>query len=144
MSDPFIKLKSAMKKSVFNDLTFSDERKNAVKQSIRSKHSQAQLHLWNEETLLTVFESLQYEAKHGFDISTQLFQKNDHSFHNNEGQLYTLLHLLESKGILTSKWREGKKYYSLTSKGGKRLPAYKQGKTKQHSFLKNLLTEASL
>lgn len=144
MSDPFIKLKSAMKKSVFNDLTFSDERKNAVKQSIRSKHSQAQLHLWNEETLLDVFESLQYEAKHGFDISTQLFQKNDLSFQNNEGQLYTLLHLLESKEILTSKWREEKKYYSLTPKGEKHLAAYKQGKTKQHSSLKHLLTEASL
>lgn len=129
-----------MKKTVFKDLTFSEERKRAVKESIQQK----QLYYWSEGTLISLFETIQYEAKNGFDISTHLFQKSDFTFQNNEGQLYTLLHLLENKGILTSKWIEEKKYYSLTAKGKKRLTAYKRGSSIQREYLKHLLEEASL
>ncbi|MFD2043019.1 PadR family transcriptional regulator [Ornithinibacillus salinisoli] len=144
MGDSFIKLKDSMKETVFKDLSFSDERKNAVKEVIRNKHSLHQLHFWKEETLITVLESIRNGEKHGFDISTYLFHKSELSFQNKEGQLYTLLHLLENKEVLTSKWIEGKKYYSLTKKGKKLLVASKQGRMKQHTPLQSLLEEASL
>ncbi|KPB06064.1 PadR family transcriptional regulator [Bacillus sp. CHD6a] len=145
MNDPFLNFKKSMKKNVFKDLSFTEERKARVNEAIQSKHSYSTLHSFNEKTVLSILESLQLEAKHGFDISTQLFQKEEHSFLHNEGQLYTLLHLLEKKEILTSMWREDKKFYALTAKGRKYLAAaFKKGYAKQPFLLKELLEEASL
>lgn len=144
MNDPFTNLKSSMKKSIFKDFSFSNERKNAVKESIRMRQSQSQFHSWKIETIIAILESVQHESKDGYNISTQLFQKNEHTFQKNEGQLYSLLHLLENKEILTSKWINKKKYYSLNSKGEKYLATYKQDKSKQELSLKHLLEEASL
>ncbi|WP_034749376.1 PadR family transcriptional regulator [Halalkalibacter wakoensis] len=144
MSDPFINLKNSMKNTVFHNLTFSDARKKIVKEIIQAKNPQSQLDLWKDETLLAVLEATQLEAKHGFAISTQLFQKGDQSFHQNEGQLYTLLHLLENKQLLQSKWVDEKKYYSLTKKGKKLVIRYRQEPSKQRTLLKVLLQEASL
>ncbi|WP_043932597.1 PadR family transcriptional regulator [Bacillus sp. EB01] len=144
MNDPFTNLKSSMKKSIFKDFSFSNERKNAVKESIRMRQSQSQFHSWKIETITAILESVQHESKDGYNISTQLFQKNERTFQKNEGQLYSLLHLLENKEILTSKWINKKKYYSLNSKGEKYLATYKQDKSKQELSLKHLLEEASL
>lgn len=138
MNDPFTNLKSSMKKSIFKDFSFSNERKKEVKESIRMRQS------WEIETIIAILESVQHESKDGYNISTQLFQKSEHTFQNNEGQLYSLLHLLENKEILNSKWINKKKYYSLNSKGGKYLATYKQDKSKQELSLKHLLEEASL
>ncbi|MDQ0253044.1 DNA-binding PadR family transcriptional regulator [Evansella vedderi] len=144
MNDPLNKLKNSMKKTVFKDLSFSHERKNAVKEAIqRGKHSHPQLHFWKEETILYILDSIQYEEKHGYEISTHLYQKNDNSFIKSEGQLYTLLHLLENKGIIQSEWIEEKKYYSLTTKGKKHLAAVQEDAPKQRASLKHLLEEAS-
>jgi DNA-binding PadR family transcriptional regulator len=144
MSDPFVNLKSAMKETIFKDFSFSDERKDAVKETIRGKHSQQQLHSWKEQTIIAVLESIQHEPKNGYDISTHLFHKKDFSFQYNEGQLYTLLHLLENKEIVISKWIKEKKYYFLTMKGIKYLGASKQASSKKQVSLKHLLEEASL
>ena len=143
MDDLFNNLKNSMKED-FESFSFSEERKSAVKESIRSKQSHPKLHSWKEETLINILDSLQHTAKHGYDISTQLFRKNERSFESNEGQLYTLLHLLENKRILTSKWIDDRKYYSLTSKGEKYVSAWKYKDSKQSALLKNLIEEASL
>ena len=144
MNDPFTNMKSSMKKSIFKDFSFSNERKNAVKESIRMRQSQSQFQSWKIETIIAILESVQHESKDGYNISTQLFQKNERTFQKNEGQLYSLLHLLENKEILTSKWINKKKYYSLNSNGEKYLATYKQDKSKQELSLKHLLEEASL
>ena len=144
MNDPFMNLKSSMKKSIFKDLTFSNERKNAVKESIRMRQSQPQFHSWKIETIMAILESVQHESKDGYNISIHLIQKNEHTFQKNEGELYTLLHLLENKEILTSNWINKKKFYFLNSKGKKYLATYKQDTSKQELSLKHLLKEASL
>jgi DNA-binding PadR family transcriptional regulator len=144
MNDPFTNLKGSMKKTIFEDFSFSNERKNAVKESIRMRKSQSQFHSWKIETIIAILESVQNESKDGYTISTQLYQKNEHTFQNNEGQLYTLLHLLENKEILTSKWINTKKYYSLNSKGKKYLAAFKEEHSNRGFSLKHLLEEASL
>ncbi|EAC7844423.1 PadR family transcriptional regulator [Listeria monocytogenes] len=143
MDDPFSNLKDSIKKD-FEGFSFSEERKNAVKETIRKKQSHLELHYWKEETLRNILDSLHDEAKHGYEISTQLFQKNELSFKKNEGQLYILLHLLENKKILSSKWIEDKKYYSLTAKGKKFVATFERRGFKQHGSLKNLIEEASL
>ncbi|ELC6125080.1 PadR family transcriptional regulator [Listeria monocytogenes] len=143
MDDPFSNLKDSIKKD-FEVFSFSEERKNAVKETIRKKQSHLELQYWKEETLRNILDSLHDEAKHGYEISTQLFQKNELSFKNNEGQLYILLHLLENKKILSSKWIEDKKYYSLTAKGKKFVATFERRGSKQHGSLKHLMEEASL
>src|SRR5690554_4866135 len=107
MDDPFGHLKSAMKKNIFKDFSFSEERKSAVKEAIREN----QPHSWKIETIIAVLECIQHEPKHGYDISTNLLQKNELIFCNNEGHLYTLLHLLENNEIIRSNWLNDKKYY---------------------------------
>ncbi|WP_053366500.1 PadR family transcriptional regulator [Bacillus sp. FJAT-27245] len=144
MNDPLTNLKSSMKKSIFKDFSFSNERKNSVKESIRMKQSQSQFDSWKIETIIAILESVQLESQDGYNISTRLFQKNELTFQKNEGQLYTLLHLLENKEILTSKWINEKKYYSINSKGKKYLASYKQAKSTQEFSLKHILEEASL
>ena len=144
MNDPFTNLKSSMKKSIFKDFSFSNERKNAVKEAIRMSQSQSQFHSWKIETIIAILESIQHESKDGYTISIQLFQKSELTFQKNEGQLYTLLHLLENKEILTSNWINKEKYYSLNSKGKKYLAAYKQENSKLALSLKHLLEEVSL
>jgi DNA-binding PadR family transcriptional regulator len=144
MNEPFTNLKSSMKKSIFKDFSFSNDRKNAVKESIRMRQSQSQFHTWKIETIIAILESVQHVSKDGYTISIRLFQKNEHTFQKNEGQLYTLLHLLENKEILTSNWINNKKYYSLNSKGKKYLATYKQDNSKQKLSLKHLLEEATL
>lgn len=143
MGDPFYNLKNSIKND-FESLSFSEERKNAVKETIRSKQSHLELHYWKVETLKNILDSLQGEAKHGYDISSQLFRKNELSFKSNEGQLYILLHLLENKKIITSKWMEDRKYYSLTTKGKKYATAWEHRGSKQRASLKYLIEEASL
>ncbi len=144
MNDPFLNFKKSMKKNVFKDLSFTEERKARVKEAIQAKRSSSSLHSFSEDTILAILKSLQLEAKHGFEISTQLFQIREHSFLRNEGQLYTVLHLLEKKEVLKSKWSEEKKYYSLTAKGQKYLAAAQKGTSKPALVLKDLLEEASL
>ncbi|MDT0049310.1 PadR family transcriptional regulator [Listeria cossartiae subsp. cayugensis] len=143
MNDPFYNLKDSIKKD-FEGFSFSEERKNAVKETIRKKQSHLELHYWKEETLRNILDSLHDEAKHGYEISTQLFKKNELSFKNNEGQLYILLHLLENKKIITSKWIENRKYYSLTTKGKKYVASYEHQGSKQQVSLKHLIEEVSL
>ena len=145
MNDPFLNFKKSMKKNVFKDLSFTEERKARVNEAIQSKRSSSTLHSFSEDTILAMLRALQLEAKHGFEISTQLFQKEEHSFLHNEGQLYTLLHLLENKEVLVSMWRADKKYYALTTKGRKYLAATsRKGYAKQPFLLKDLLEEVSL
>ncbi|MBC2126647.1 PadR family transcriptional regulator [Listeria marthii] len=143
MDDPFYNLKDSIKKD-FEGFSFSEERKNAVKAAIQKKQSHLELHDWKVETLKTILDSLQDEAKHGYEISTQLFQKNELSFKSNEGQLYILLHLLENKKIITSKWMKDRKYYSITSKGKKYVASYEHQGSKQQVSLKHLIEEVSL
>ncbi len=141
MTGPLFNLKKAMKKNVFQDFSFSEERKNAVKETIRRKHSQQQLHVWQEKTIIAVLELLQLQSKHGYDISTQLFQKQEFSFQGEEGQLYTLLHLLESKKMITSEWINERKYYTLALKGKKCVTGYYTESSKSFLELKQLMEE---
>jgi DNA-binding PadR family transcriptional regulator len=144
MGDPFTNLKSALKKTVFKDISFSEERKTAVRNSLQESPSSTQLHSWKEETLKAILESLKQEAKDGYEISSLLFQKNDSSFRNKEGELYTLLHLLENKSIIAARWYDEKKYYSLTGKGKKILAVTRREKSPQQTSLKQLILEASI
>ncbi|WP_099224848.1 PadR family transcriptional regulator [Listeria costaricensis] len=143
MDNPFYDLKNSIKKD-FAALSFSEEKKNEVKETIRRKQSQLELHYWKAETLENILDSLQGGAKHGYDISTQLLRKNELDFKNKEGQLYILLHLLENKKIITSKWMEGRKYYSLTAKGKKYAAEWKHSGPKQRASLKYFIEEVSL
>ncbi|GGA80401.1 PadR family transcriptional regulator [Ornithinibacillus halotolerans] len=144
MNNSLSNLKRSMKESVFKEFSFPEERKNAVKEEINGKQAKHQLHAWKEKTIIAVLETIQNQPKHGFDISTNLFQKQDFAFKSNEGELYALLHVLENKSIITSTWIEDKKYYSLSKKGKKLLVTYKEESPKLSLILLDIIQEAAL
>ncbi|MBU9712815.1 PadR family transcriptional regulator [Evansella tamaricis] len=148
MSDPLKQLKNSMKKTVFKDFSFSEDRRNVVKESIQSNQLRSDSILyWDDKTLYSILCSIRTGPKHGYEISTLLFQKNNHVFQHKEGQLYALLHTLENKGIIASSWHEvhsdTKKYYSLTKKGRIFIRAVEKQSSRFIS-LKKLLQEASI
>lgn len=144
MADPFNNLKNSMKKTLFKNLSFPEERKKAVKESIQGNQFHTKLNNWDEETIIAILKSIQYEEKHGFEISTDLFHQSEMIFQKNEGHLYTLLHFLESKAVITSTWKDKKKIYALTSRGKKLVLANEQKGRSQYQSLKHLLEETSL
>ncbi|TMW72827.1 PadR family transcriptional regulator [Alteribacter natronophilus] len=144
MKDPLSKVKTAMSDHTFKNLTFSKERKQGVKEAIREKKRHAGLASWSEETLISLLQSVKTEARDGYAISVILFQRHDRTFERKEGELYTLLHMLENKEILSASWKNDRKYYALTGKGKKYLAASQEKSTVQSPVLRKLIEEAAL
>ncbi|WP_010097773.1 PadR family transcriptional regulator [Ornithinibacillus scapharcae] len=140
MNEPMKNLRSEMKKTVFKGVSFSDERKSAVLETIRKKQSHTTI--WKEDTILAVLESIRYQSKHGYDISTDLYRKREISFHKREGELYTLLHTLEAQDLIRSNWIDEKKYYLIHKKGLKYLASCEQGEYRKSVELSHTVEEA--
>lgn len=139
MNEQMKNLKNEMKSTVFKGVSFSDERKNAVLETIRQKQSHSS---WHVETIVAVLEIIYNEPKHGYDISTDLYRKQEYSFQKREGHLYTLLHTLEAQELITSKWNNEKKHYLITKNGLKYLARYKQVETRKIIELNHIVEEA--
>jgi PadR family transcriptional regulator, regulatory protein PadR len=69
---------------------------------------------------------LQDDGLHGYEITRRINERGTDTFRIKEGQLYPILHRLESEGRITAEWipQEGKparKVYHLTDDGRKLL-----------------------
>ncbi|KZZ84489.1 PadR family transcriptional regulator [Bacillus sp. SJS] len=107
-------LRKSMESSTFSNLTFTDRMHSEIKKKIKEEIS--------EQDLLLAVMQLLTTQKTGFVLSRSLSSRGIHKFHENEGELYTMLHQLESKGWLSSRWDdESRKHYQLNDKGRKLL-----------------------
>ncbi|AZB41932.1 PadR family transcriptional regulator [Bacillus sp. FJAT-42376] len=107
-------LRQSMKKTVFSELNFTEKMHREIRKKITEDIS-------DEDLLLAVMQLLAAE-KTGFDLSRSIRSRGIRKFHENEGDLYTMLHELESKGWLKSRWdNESRKHYQLNAKGRKQL-----------------------
>ncbi|WP_338780411.1 PadR family transcriptional regulator [Metabacillus sp. FJAT-52054] len=107
-------LRQSMENSTFSDLNFTDRMHSEIKKKIKEEISE-------QDLLLTVMQLLTTQ-KTGFELSRSLRSRSIDKFHENEGELYTMLHELESKGWLISRWDdENRKHYQLNDKGSKLL-----------------------
>ena len=76
----------------------------------------------NVETLL--LSVLRSGPSYGYAIVQELRQRAEGILNLGEGTIYPVLHRLEGRGLIASKWRQGetgrqRKYYRLTPKGRK-------------------------
>lgn len=134
MDEELKNLKRAMKNNLFNDLKFTDEHKNNIRQQIKKLHTAS-----DEEILLAILQLLVKE-KTGFELTRLVRARGIDRFEKEEGLLYMLLHRFEQKGYLQSYWAEADiKYYQLTNKGRKLLAKAEnkeyRGKTVLHELL---------
>ena len=71
---------------------------------------------------LLVMKLLENGDMYGYQITEELKQRSDDTFHLKAGSLYPLLHSLEEKGFVTAYEREAsagkpRRYYHLTQEG---------------------------
>ncbi|MFI4910811.1 MAG: PadR family transcriptional regulator [Sedimentisphaeraceae bacterium JB056] len=79
---------------------------------------------------MIVLEVLSRGKMYGYELSTAIEKRSGGIFTLGKGTLYPLLYNLEAKGLVASEWEEEqgsrkRKFYSITSKGSKRLAAQK-------------------
>jgi transcriptional regulator len=75
---------------------------------------------------MLILKSLSLESMHGFGITKRIEQISKGVFKVNPGSLLLAFQRMERDGLLGSEWRTSEnnrraKYYSLTTKGRKRL-----------------------
>jgi len=77
---------------------------------------------------------------YGYQIIQKMRELSGGYIEWSDGMLYPVLHRLEREGVIHSEWKEAdtgreRKYYFLTSKGGKTLQAERQQWLKVHNTL---------
>lgn len=74
---------------------------------------------------LAVLKLLERGEMYGYELVEALDRRSEGVLAMGQSTLYPLLYNLESKGFVTSEWKDGaprrRKYYALTSKGKRRL-----------------------
>lgn len=73
-------------------------------------------------TAMLILGVLKQGASYGYDIVRKMNEQAEGIFAWQEGTVYPVLHKLEQKGLVRSRWQEGptgrrRKYYSLTIDG---------------------------
>jgi DNA-binding PadR family transcriptional regulator len=134
MDDRLRKLKKSMKRTIFNDLTFTNDHKEQIKSKISTMKIKS-----DDEILIAVLHLLIHE-KTGFELNKCLRARGIENFEDNEGYLYMLLHRLEHAHYLQTVWKENdEKYYALTDKGKKLVAQSNKKQFKSLSVVKGLM-----
>ena len=125
-------LKRAMKNTTFSGLEFSDAQRQKIHKKLHKEESEA-------EIILAVLQLLLHE-KTGFELAKQLRSRGIHKFEDQEGLIYTVLHRLEHKEYLESKWTEETgKVYKLSRKGNRLLKKQEERSTAAKAILRTLM-----
>lgn len=122
-------LKQKVNKQAFNSLKFTSFHKRKVKEAIlRHQHSEG-------EILVAIMQLLVSE-QNGYELCSLIRSRGIFHFENNEGALYVLLHELESRRLIDTRWStEEIKYYYLNQQGKKALKkTEKRMQSKKLSF----------
>jgi transcriptional regulator len=74
---------------------------------------------------LIVLDVLRDGPSYGYGIVKRIFEQSKHTIRWHQGTLYPVLHRLERRGLLASKWSSKKsgrqrRYYRLTARGERR------------------------
>lgn len=133
MEDRLRNLKKAMKRTVLQDFSFTENHKSSIRRQIN------QPSISEEGVLISIFQLLK-EKRTGFELSRLLRARGIEKFENEEGFLYMSLHRLEHKGYLHTHWAEPDiKYYHLSAKGLKLLKVLENEGNSKAYFLKEIL-----
>ncbi|KON86319.1 hypothetical protein AF332_05445 [Sporosarcina globispora] len=133
MEDRLKNFKKAMKRTVLQDLTFTEKHKSSIRRQISYPS------ISEEGVLVAIFQLLK-EKRTGFELNRLLRARGIEKFENEEGFLYMSLHRLEHKGYLHTHWIEPDvKYYQLNAKGLKMLKNLENKGNNEAYFLNEIL-----
>lgn len=133
MEDRLKNFKKAMKRTVLQDLTFTEKHKSSIRRQISYPS------ISEEGVLVAIFQLLK-EKRTGFELNRLLRARGIEKFENEEGFLYMSLHRLEHKGYLHTHWIEPDvKYYQLNAKGLKMLNNLENEGNYEAYFLNEIL-----
>ncbi|WP_141430854.1 PadR family transcriptional regulator [Bacillus sp. 03113] len=120
-------LRQSMKNSVYKDLVFSEKHREAVRRDIK------------QENVVEAVLQLLVQERTGVELRKLITARGFTKFDHREGFLYTLLHQLEQKGYLATRWDDHKlKYYALNQKGQKVLNKVEKSKRAKTLILRKL------
>lgn len=91
-----------------------------------------------------VLASLLHEERYGYDIIQAIKNASEDVLQLGEGSVYPILHALEQKRFITSRWEiqekgPARKYYRITSAGKRELETSQgQWKTFESAILRSL------
>ncbi|GGH81258.1 DNA-binding PadR family transcriptional regulator [Pullulanibacillus pueri] len=137
MEERLNKLRQAMKRTTFEQLTFTDQHMAKIKQRIHQDEKPS-------EAIIQAVLQLLVQQKSGFELMQQLRSRGVKTFEENEGFLYIVLHRLETRGYIHSFWQdETTKHYVLDHKGKKLLVQLEKNRNVDRESLSYLLTEVS-
>ena len=93
---------------------------------------------------MLILKSLSLQPMHGFGITQRIEQISKGVFRVNPGSLLIAFQRLEREGLVAAEWRETEnsrraKFYSLTTKGRKRLKAETQDWERRTAAITRLL-----
>ena len=109
-------LKNNMKRTILQDLNFTEEHKREIRRKINHLPETSE-----EDIILAIFQLLK-QKRTGFELSRLIRARGIETFDIEEGFLYTSLHKFEHKGYLNSNWEAPDiKYYQISKKGLKLL-----------------------
>ncbi|MBM7602853.1 hypothetical protein JOC75_000823 [Metabacillus crassostreae] len=116
MDDQLNQFKHAMKRTVLQELNFTEEHKKSIRQRMKQIQTTSEA-----DILLAVFQLLK-QKRTGFELSRLMRARGIERFENEEGLLYMSLHKFEQKGYLNIYWEnDDVKLYELNDKGLKLL-----------------------
>jgi Transcriptional regulator PadR-like family len=133
MEDRLRNLKKAMKRTVLQDFSFTENHKSSIRRQIN------QPSISEEGVLVSIFQLLKVKQT-GFELNRLLRARGIEKFESEEGFLYMSLHRLEHKGYLHTQWVEPDiKYYQLNAKGLKMLKNLENEGNNEAYFLNEIL-----
>ncbi|WP_102262489.1 PadR family transcriptional regulator [Mesobacillus jeotgali] len=135
MEERLNKLRKSMEKSIFKELSFSEKMRKEI-------HKQINMPDESDDLLTVAILQLLLHEKTGYELTGLLRSRGFKKFENNEGTLYTMLHKLEQKRLITSCWKsEGTKFYQIIDKGRKYLRKHKKESSSGRIVINGLLEE---
>ncbi|WP_226669779.1 PadR family transcriptional regulator [Metabacillus litoralis] len=133
MEDQLKQFQQAMKKTVLQELNFTEEHKKSIRQKIKQSQTTTE-----EDVLLSLFQLLK-QKRSGFELSRLMRARGIERFENEEGLLYMSLHKFEQKGYLNTYWEEHDvKLYELNNNGLKLLKKLENKSNVTVYFLKEI------
>lgn len=79
---------------------------------------------------LLILALLEEAPRHGYQIAQLIEERSQGDLHFHVTSLYPILYRLENQGLLKSRWVEKKgrrrRYYRITSDGGRRLALHRR------------------
>jgi DNA-binding PadR family transcriptional regulator len=135
MEDRLNKLRKSMEKSTFKELSFSEKMRNEIHKQINRPDE-------SDDVIMVAILQLLFHEKTGYEMTGLLRSRGFKKFEDNEGYLYTMLHTLEQKRLITSCWNEeGAKFYQIIDKGKKYLRKQEKESPSGRIAIKGLLEE---